>query len=309
MEFYFCISEDARLRAHISQWSNLKYVKIVIDHFDDRQREDFRNSPYGYLAEVPEIQFSAQLIQQLVFRTIRTAKVNELWFNVRSNLMRFGLQKYTLVTGLRCSIFPEGDDFDRVLERKMLKESIVPTISVIFIVFVFLQHVWAYEAVPKIGGHFGQRLHVYATLRPTDAEAEQQYFSTLVPYDDPPVPVLDDIARTVVGPQFNVSHTGSGSGGQLAWQDSDDGVSSGRSTENGTSGDDDRDPQSGSDRDGNDIEDSGKGSSDRSRDSEDTRRGQMDAFSTPRTPHVSSPVRGPTMETRSVGTSRSSLTR
>ncbi|XP_022880715.1 uncharacterized protein LOC111397983 [Olea europaea var. sylvestris] len=122
MEFDYCIPEEARLRAHISQRSNLKYVKTVMDIFDDRQRDEFRNSPLWYLAEVAEIQFSAQLIQQLVFRTIRTDKVNELWFNVQGNMMRFGLQEYTLVTGLRCGVFPEGDEFDRVLERRRLKE-------------------------------------------------------------------------------------------------------------------------------------------------------------------------------------------
>ncbi|CAA3031996.1 Hypothetical predicted protein [Olea europaea subsp. europaea] len=237
MEFDFCIPKDARLLAHISQRSNLKYVKIVMDHFNDRQREDFCNSPFRYLAEIPEIQFSAQLIQQLVFKTIHTDKV------------------------------------------------------------------WAYEAVPEIGERFGRRvgermprllswsarkqpqhrtydaffknvqLHVYTTLRPTDAEAEQQYFSTLVPYDDPPVPVLDDIVRTIVEPQFNTSHVGSRSGGQLVRQDSDDKVSSGGSAEDETFGDDDGDRQSGNDRDGDDTEDSGKGASERSSDGEDTRRG------------------------------------
>ncbi|CAA2967199.1 Hypothetical predicted protein [Olea europaea subsp. europaea] len=122
MDFEFLIPEDAQLRAHISQRSNLKYVKIVMDHFDERQHEDFRNSPLGYLADIPNIQFSAQLILQLLFRTIRTEKVNELWFNVQGHLMRFDLQEYAVVTGLRCSIFPEGDDFDRLIERKRLKE-------------------------------------------------------------------------------------------------------------------------------------------------------------------------------------------
>ncbi|XP_022860750.1 uncharacterized protein LOC111381224 [Olea europaea var. sylvestris] len=122
MEFEFLIPEDARLRAHISQRSNLKYVKTVMDHFDERQREDFRNSPLGYLADIPDIQFSAQLILQLLFRTIRTEKANELWFNVQGHLMRFGLQEYAAMTGLRCGAFPEGDDFDRLIERKRLKE-------------------------------------------------------------------------------------------------------------------------------------------------------------------------------------------
>ncbi|XP_022872301.1 uncharacterized protein LOC111391336 [Olea europaea var. sylvestris] len=103
MDFEFLIPEVARLRVHISQRSNFKYVKTVIDHFDERQREDFRNFPLGYLADVPDIQFSVQLIQQLVFRIVYT-------------------EKYAAVTGLRCGLFPKGDDFDRLIERKMLKE-------------------------------------------------------------------------------------------------------------------------------------------------------------------------------------------
>ncbi|CAA2981064.1 Hypothetical predicted protein [Olea europaea subsp. europaea] len=191
-----------------------------------------------------------------------------------------------------------------------------------------MEHVWAYEAVLEIGEHFGQRvgeqmprllrwsarkqpqhrtydaffknvrLHVYATLRPTDAESKQQYFSTLVPYDDPLVPVLDEIARNVVGPQFNASLGGSGSGGQLVRQESYDGVSSGGSGEDDMSGDE-----------GADTEESGEGASERSSVGADTCRGQIGASFTPSATHVSSPMRGPTMETRPVGTSGSGVTK
>ncbi|CAA2997842.1 Hypothetical predicted protein [Olea europaea subsp. europaea] len=302
MEFEFRIPEDARLRAHISQRNNLKYVKIVMNHFDEQQRQDFRNSPLGYLVEVLDIQFSAQQIQQLVFRTVRTDKVNELWFNVQGHLMRFDLQEYALVTGLRCGVFPEGDDFDRLLQRtrrllhgfrgswarKFQKAKRRQEKKITYTIHdfpIFMQ------------------LHVYATLRPTDAEAEQPYFSTLVSYDDPPVPVLDDIARTIVASQFNASYANSRNGRQSARKGSDDGVARGGSGNDEMSGDDDGDGQLGSDRDSDDIEDTVEGVDDRSSDGEDTRRGQIGTSSTPREPQVTSPVQGPTMETRAVGTS------
>ncbi|CAA2955676.1 Hypothetical predicted protein [Olea europaea subsp. europaea] len=264
-------------------------------------------------------------------------EVNELWFNVQGNMMRFGLQEYTLVTGLRCGVFPEGDEFDRVLERRRLKKRVgywrllhefrgfwakkflkatrrqEKEVTYTIHGFPFAMQVWAYEAVPEIGERFGQRVGErmprllrwsarkqpqHPTLHPTDAEAEQQYFSTLVPYDDPPVPVLDEIARNVVGPQFNASHGGSGSGGQLVRQESYDRVSSGGSGEDETFGDE-----------GVDTEESGEGASERSSVGADTCREQTGASSTPPATHVSSPVRGPTMETRSVGTSGSGLTK
>ncbi|CAA2957079.1 Hypothetical predicted protein [Olea europaea subsp. europaea] len=234
MKFKFLNPKDARLQIHISQRSNQKYVKTMMDHFDERQREHFRSSPLGYLAEVPDIQFSIQLILQLVFRSVYTEKVNELWFNVQGHLMRFGLHEYTLVTGLRCCLFSEDDDFDRLIERKRLKERFGCT-----------------RQFQRLGN---ASLHMYATLRPTNAEAKQPYFSTFMPYNNPPVPMLDDIARTILALQFCPSHGGSRVGGQSGRQDSDDGVCSEGSGDDETSGDDGRDGQSGSDRDGDDSE-------------------------------------------------------
>ncbi|CAA3011564.1 Hypothetical predicted protein [Olea europaea subsp. europaea] len=242
--------------------------------------------------------FFSTLILQLLFRTIRTEKVNELWFNVQGYLMRFGLQEYAAMTRLRCGVFPKGDDFDRLIERKRLKERVgykrllhgfrgnferkfqkakrrkEKEITCTVHGFPIAMQVWAFEAIPEIGERFGQRvgerlprilrwsarkqpqhrrydgffknvqLHEYATLRPTDAEAEQPDLSSLVPYDDPPVPVLDAF----------------GVGGQSGGQDLEDRVRSGRSGDGETSGDDESDGESGSDREGDDSEDTGDSS-------------------------------------------------
>ncbi|CAA2982452.1 Hypothetical predicted protein [Olea europaea subsp. europaea] len=138
--------------------------------------------------------------------------------------------------------------------------------------------------------HFSKTYSCMTTLRPTDAEAEQPYFSTLVSYDDPPVPVFDDIARTIIVLQFNTSHADSGNGRQSTRQDSDDGVAHGGSGEDETSRDDDGDGQSGSDRDSDDTEDTIEGTGDRSSDGEDTRRGETSTSSTPQALRVTSPV-------------------
>ncbi|CAA2966458.1 Hypothetical predicted protein [Olea europaea subsp. europaea] len=52
MDFEYLVLKNAQLRAHISQRSNLRYVKTVLEHFDDRQRTDFRNSCLGFLSEI-----------------------------------------------------------------------------------------------------------------------------------------------------------------------------------------------------------------------------------------------------------------
>ncbi|XP_022883511.1 uncharacterized protein LOC111400329 [Olea europaea var. sylvestris] len=114
--------ENVRLLARISQRSNLKYIKTVMDNFNDRLRADFCDSCLGFLADVPEIQFFAQLIQALVYRGIHCDKSHELWFNVQGHLTRFGLQEYAIVTGLHARLFSEGDRYTKALEKKRLKE-------------------------------------------------------------------------------------------------------------------------------------------------------------------------------------------
>ncbi|CAA2957854.1 Hypothetical predicted protein [Olea europaea subsp. europaea] len=95
MDFQFLVPENVRLPAHISQRSNLKYVKTVMDNFDDRLRAEFRDSCLGFFADVPEIQFSAQLIQAL---------------------------EYAIITRLHAGSFPEGDRYTKALEKRRLKE-------------------------------------------------------------------------------------------------------------------------------------------------------------------------------------------
>ncbi|CAA2993044.1 Hypothetical predicted protein [Olea europaea subsp. europaea] len=364
MEFEFRIPKSARLRTHISQRSNLKYVKTVMDHFDERHREDFRNSSLGYMVDVPDIQFSVQLIQQLVFRTIRTDKLYELWFSVQGHLMRFSLHEYALVTGLRCGAFPEGAEFDQLLERRRLKESStpradryklglvlilegvfnapdnnvgihLPTLSIVDDLELFFAYpwgrVWAYETLPEVGKRFveqvGERLpqlcwsarkqpqhrtydaffknvklHVYTILWPTDAKAQQPYFLTLVPYDEPPISILDDIARTAVASQFNASGGDGRDGGHATREDFEDEASKGGRSEEQTSGGDDEKGTSGSDPDGEDSEDTGESHGEGSSAGEDTRGGARGTSSSPRPPRDPSPDRWSTTQARALGT-------
>ncbi|CAA2986766.1 Hypothetical predicted protein, partial [Olea europaea subsp. europaea] len=121
-DFEYLVPKNARLRAHISQRSNLRYVKTVLEHFDERQHTDFRNSCLRFLSEVRDLQFSAQLIQQHIFRCIRTEKAIEIWFKVQGHLARFGLQEYALVMGLMCGPLPDDAAMDQVLQKKRLKD-------------------------------------------------------------------------------------------------------------------------------------------------------------------------------------------
>ncbi|CAA2953591.1 Hypothetical predicted protein [Olea europaea subsp. europaea] len=47
------------------------------------------------------------------------------------------------------------------------------------------------------------KLHVSATLRPIEVELGQPYISTLLPFEDRTVPVLDDVARDIIPSQHH----------------------------------------------------------------------------------------------------------
>ncbi|CAA2938962.1 Hypothetical predicted protein [Olea europaea subsp. europaea] len=55
-----------------------------------------------------------------------------------------------------------------------------------------------------------RRLHVHATLHPTEAECDLPYIASLVPFPDRLVQFLDDLARRVVSPQFHEAAPASG---------------------------------------------------------------------------------------------------
>ncbi|CAA3032537.1 Hypothetical predicted protein [Olea europaea subsp. europaea] len=294
-----------------------------MDQFDEWHRKDFRNSSLGYLADVPDIQFSAQLIQQLVLRTIGIDKLYELWFSVQGHLMRFDLQEYALVTGLRCGAFPDGAEFDRLLETRRLKERVgyrrllhefrgtctkkfqkakrrkEKEITYTVHGFPIAIQVWMYEVLPEVGEHFFERvgerlprllrwstrkqpqhrtydvffknvkLHMYATLRPTDAEAQQPYFSTLVLYDEPP---------------FNVSGGDGRAIRHVEREDSEEEASEGGRSEQQTYGGHKEKGASGSDPDSEDSKDIGEVHGKGSSVGEDTRGGARGTSSSLRPP-------------------------
>ncbi|CAA3003283.1 Hypothetical predicted protein [Olea europaea subsp. europaea] len=118
------------------------------------------------------------------------------------------------------------------------------------------------------------QLHVYATLRPTEAERGQPHITTLMPFHDRPVPALDDLARDSVAPQFHAERLGTHEEGTSENETSDEAHEG-----SGTSG---KEEESGAydsgEAEGEDSEDhdSGDNNGDRVR-----RSGQTGTFSTP----------------------------
>ncbi|CAA2975373.1 Protein S-acyltransferase 24 [Olea europaea subsp. europaea] len=320
MKFQFWAPENVRLPPRISQRSNLKNIKTVIDNLDDRLRADFRNSCLGFLADVPEIQFFAQLIQVLVCRGIRGDKSHELGFNVQGHLTRFRPQEYAIIIRLHAGSFSEGDRYTKALEKKRLKEKLAlivegvitapdnnvdideDTLSLVNDLKLFFFYpwakwgigIWAYEAVPELDERFDQRvgersprllcwtstkqlqqrtydaffrdvqLHVHGTLCPTEAEHDLSYIISLVPFSDHLVQFLDDLDRSVVGPQFHEAAPTSGRHDGSATGDGHYDESGTGAEDDETSASDDRQTSEGNDNNGSKADESGDSNRDTS---------------------------------------------
>ncbi|CAA2998623.1 Hypothetical predicted protein [Olea europaea subsp. europaea] len=144
--------------------------------------------------------------------------------------------------------------------------------------------IWAFEVMPEIGDRFARRLghqsprlliwtctkqqqqrtydaffkniklYVSATLHPIEAELGQPYISTLLPFEDRTVPVLDNVARDIIPPQLHPEPLASGgnvgnSRGECALVSS--GGGSEDDEETGDSDDEGDDEEIGGDKSGN----------------------------------------------------------
>lgn len=72
---------------------------------------------------------------------------------------------------------------------------------------------------------------MYTTLHPTDVQRDQLYVSTLVPFKDRTVPVLDDTARNIAAPQIHAELSSSRANDHSSTGKSDREESNGRGSE------------------------------------------------------------------------------
>ncbi|XP_022899344.1 uncharacterized protein LOC111412647 [Olea europaea var. sylvestris] len=106
----------------MSQVSNTKYISVVINKLDPQQKRQLEDSCIGHVARLPELKLSAQLIHEMVNRSVVCRKRFEAWFKVNQRFARFGLPEFALITGLKCSPVPKGAEVDKILEKTHLQD-------------------------------------------------------------------------------------------------------------------------------------------------------------------------------------------
>ncbi|CAA0807150.1 Domain of unknown function (DUF1985 [Striga hermonthica] len=66
------------------------------------QLEAFRRTPFGKFLDLPHCIVQNQLINQILFREVHQNRSDEVWFDFGGKLLRFGIEEFFVITGLRC---------------------------------------------------------------------------------------------------------------------------------------------------------------------------------------------------------------
>ncbi|KAL2486326.1 DUF1985 domain-containing protein [Abeliophyllum distichum] len=72
---------------------------------------------FRYFLQVNEIVLNHQLIHQVFLKEVKQPNVDEMWFNLSDNLVRFSLEEFCLITGLRCFGEEKRSKYDEIYCR------------------------------------------------------------------------------------------------------------------------------------------------------------------------------------------------
>ncbi|CAH9131832.1 unnamed protein product, partial [Cuscuta epithymum] len=74
--------------------------KCITDMLSKKELSTFRNTPWGHLLDIPDIQFCAQIVHMLLLRLVKQQPEDELWFNVEGKIVEFTYNDFCHITGL-----------------------------------------------------------------------------------------------------------------------------------------------------------------------------------------------------------------
>ncbi|XP_055961020.1 uncharacterized protein LOC126672634 [Mercurialis annua] len=94
----------------VDEWFVAK-VQTTLNHdpilklktkLNDVELDLFRKNPFGYFLDMPVFKVQTQVLHFLLLRLLNQPNANELWFNIGGVRLKFGIDEFALVTGLKC---------------------------------------------------------------------------------------------------------------------------------------------------------------------------------------------------------------
>ncbi|KAM3363676.1 hypothetical protein P3S68_018530 [Capsicum galapagoense] len=76
-------------------------VTALKSKLDKKQLDLFKNSCFGYFLSLPSVFPQNQLIYGMLLRKLVCERDDEIWIKVNNTRLRFGLQEFTIISGLK----------------------------------------------------------------------------------------------------------------------------------------------------------------------------------------------------------------
>uniref|UniRef100_A0A1J3JGG5 DUF1985 domain-containing protein n=1 Tax=Noccaea caerulescens TaxID=107243 RepID=A0A1J3JGG5_NOCCA len=88
----------------INQCAKMSILTTLKDHMEDELNEVKKDPVFAHILAIHDnrLTFSGKLVHSLMCRQLLTAKKHELWFVFARRPLRFSLQEFHAVTGLKC---------------------------------------------------------------------------------------------------------------------------------------------------------------------------------------------------------------
>ena len=106
------LEENEHFECKISIKSQMDKVTKLINNVlknDSTNLQLFKESPFGHFLDLSNnYEHSSQVMWLLLIREAYCDRDSEMWFVVNGVPIRFSLMEYALISGLKCSEYPEG---------------------------------------------------------------------------------------------------------------------------------------------------------------------------------------------------------
>ncbi|XP_050224364.1 uncharacterized protein LOC126674039 [Mercurialis annua] len=133
-KFDLLIDPKERFVGKVGNASSNSVIKNIKLKLNDDQLSILKNSRFGSFLWLDKDVLSLRLIHSILLREVHHANLSELWFNYGSQILRFSLYEFGLVSGLVCGsdesrfsgYFEDGDFFNKFFsdESKITRQVI-----------------------------------------------------------------------------------------------------------------------------------------------------------------------------------------
>ena len=97
------IPETKKCGCKVKSFNQMDLVGELKSTFTKNQKELFLSNVFGHFLSMPSICFQAQLIHHVLLHDVySTTEEDDFWFNINGTLVRYSIEEFCLVTGLKC---------------------------------------------------------------------------------------------------------------------------------------------------------------------------------------------------------------